>query len=96
MSGVTLIHASIGSSRSSASTVRMTVSAADKTICVVSERRTPAGLCAPTLQDVTTQKPALTPKANCRKIKMSDDVSLTPATSCAVSVWPTMAASLIV
>ena len=46
--------------------------------------------------DVTTQKPALTPKANCRKIKMSDVVSLTPATSCAVSVWPTMAASLIV
>ena len=42
-----------------------------------------------------TQKPALTPKANCRKMNTSDVVSLTPATSWAVRVWPTMAASLM-
>ncbi len=84
--GVTLIHASIGSSSTSASAVRRTVSTAERAICVVIERRTPAGLCAPTLQDVTTQEAALTPKANCRKMKISEDVSLTPATSCAESV----------
>ena len=59
------------------------------------DRRTPAWFRAPTWHDVTTQKPALTPKANCRKMNTSDVVSLTPATSWAVSVWPTMAASLM-
>jgi len=35
---------------------------------------------------VTVQKPALAPKANCRKIIASEVVSFTPATSLAVSV----------
>ena len=43
-----------------------------------------------------TQNPALTPKANCRKMNTNEEVSLTPATSCAVRVWTTMAASLMV
>ena len=72
-----------------------TVSTADRTIWVASERRTPSCLRAPTLHAVTTQKPALTPKANWRKMNTSGVVSLTPATSLAVSVWPTMAASLM-
>ena len=50
------------------------------------ERRTPALSRAPTKHDVTVQKPALTPKANCRKIIASEVVSFTPATSLAVSV----------
>ena len=33
-----------------------------------------------------TQKPALTPKANCKKMNTRELVSLTPATSAAVSV----------
>ena len=42
-----------------------------------------------------TQKPALTPKANCKKMNTRELVSLTPATSAADSVCPTMAASLM-
>ena len=85
----------MGFSRARARAVSSTVSAADRTIWVARDRRTPAWFRAPTWQDVTTQKPALTPKANCRKMNTSDVVSLTPATSWAVRVWPTMAASLM-
>ena len=83
---MTLIHASMGSSSASASAVRTAVSAAERTICVAMERRTPALSRAPTKHDVTVQKPALAPKANCRKIIASEAVSFTPATSLAVSV----------
>ena len=76
-----MIHASMGSSSTSASAVSTTVSTADSTIWVVRLRRTPRSSCAPTWQDVTTQKPALTPKANCKKMNTSALVSLTPATS---------------
>ena len=85
----------MGFSSTSASAVSSTVNAADSTIWVTSERRTPSRSWQPTLHEVMTQKPALTPKANCKKINTSDVVSLTPATSWAVSVWPTMAASLM-
>ena len=85
----------MGSSGTSASAVSTAVSAADSTIWVARLRRTPALFCAPTWQDVTTQNPALTPKANCKKMNTSEAVSLTPATSCAVKVWPTMAAPLM-
>ena len=78
-----------------ASAVSRMVSAVDRTICVASDRRTLASSCAPAWREVITQKPALTPKANCRKMKISDCVSLTPATSVEASVWPTIAASLM-
>ena len=51
-------QASIGFSSTSASAVSATVSAAERTICVASERRTAASSCAPTLRAVTAQKPA--------------------------------------
>ena len=86
----------MGSSSSRAAAVSSTVKEADSAIWVVKERRTPAWSPAPTWQEVTTQKPALTPKANCKKMNTREVVSFTPATSWAVRVWPTMAASLIV
>ena len=91
-----MIQASMGSRRARARAVSSTVRMPESRNCTARDRRTPASSWAPTRQEVTEQKPALTPKANCRKMKIRAEVSLTPATSWAVRVWPTMAASLMV
>ena len=73
-----------------------TVKSEHKMICEAKERRTPSLSFLPSLLKVTTVNPEVQPKANCKKIKVSGNVSLTPATSSALSVLPQIAASLSV
>ncbi len=49
---------------------------------------------APTHFAVITLKPAVHPNANCKNMNVSGNVSLTPATSSAVSTCPQIMASV--
>ena len=76
------------------STVRNAEMTSDSSICAANERRTPRASRLPTQLAVMTLNPAVQPKANCRKMKVSGNVSLTPATCSAVSTCPQMMASV--
>ena len=95
-SGVMFSHASMGSKRSMLATVRHRLIIPHNNICVANDLRVPGLSPAPMRSDVITQKPAVDPNANCRKINISDVESFIPATLPELSVCPHIAASLIV